>query len=87
MNSNKDNINLNNFNLELGLKRLQEVVKQLEENTSDLEGSLKLFEEGVSISRACHQKLNEAEQKIQILTKASANILEVEEFKIENESE
>lgn len=49
------------------LKRLEEIVEKMEGNELPLEDSLKLFEEGVSLTRECQKKLTEAEQKVQIL--------------------
>lgn len=57
--------------LEDALKRLAEIVKRLEQNDCELEDSLKLFEEGVSLTRKCHAKLSDAEKRIEILTRVS----------------
>ena len=51
------------------LKKLETIVAQLEEGDLALEESLKLFEEGVSLSSACKQELDEAEGKVQMLVK------------------
>ena len=59
---------MSEIKLEEALKRLAEVVKLLEQNECSLEESLKLFEEGVSLTRTCHSKLTEAERRIEILT-------------------
>lgn len=66
--------------LEDALKRLSEIVKSLEQNECELEDSLKLFEEGVSLTRQCHQKLTEAEKKIEILTKVSTEGVETKPY-------
>jgi len=50
------------------LARLEEIVKNLENGQLSLEQSLKLFEEGISLTRQCHGLLEEAEQRISILT-------------------
>ncbi|MEI7973264.1 MAG: exodeoxyribonuclease VII small subunit [Bdellovibrio sp.] len=49
------------------LSRLEEIVGQMEKGDLQLEASLKLFEEGVRLSRECHQKLNEAEAQVKKL--------------------
>jgi exodeoxyribonuclease VII small subunit len=49
------------------LKRLEEIVAQLEGNTLDLEQSLAIFEEGVRLVRFCASRLDEAERRIEIL--------------------
>ncbi len=64
------------INLEEALKRLTEIVKSLEQNDGALEQSLKLFEEGVTLARACHGKLTEAEQRIEILSRITAQGVE-----------
>jgi exodeoxyribonuclease VII small subunit len=49
------------------LKRLEEIVAQLEGNTLALEQSLEIFEEGVKLVRFCTGRLDEAERRIEIL--------------------
>ena len=51
------------------LGKLEKIVSKLEEGDIALEESLKLFEEGVRLSRFCNQKLDEAERKVEILLK------------------
>lgn len=51
------------------LEKLEKVVSQLEEGDISLEESLKLFEEGIRLSRFCNQKLDEAEKRVEILLK------------------
>ena len=53
------------------LKRLEKIVAELEKGELALEKALKLFEEGIKISRLCGEKLEEAEQKVEILVKDS----------------
>ena len=49
------------------LKRLEEIVAQLEGNKLALEQSLQIFEEGVKLVRFCAGRLDEAERRIEIL--------------------
>ena len=49
------------------MKELEEIVKRLESGDLPLEESLKIFEEGIALSRYCFKKLEEAEKKISIL--------------------
>jgi exodeoxyribonuclease VII small subunit len=51
------------------LKRLEQIVQQMESGDLTLEDSLALFEEGVRLTRVCSQRLDEAEKKIELLTK------------------
>jgi len=54
---------------EAALKRLEEIVQSLEKGDLALDDSLKLYEEGIKLSRLCHAKLEEAEGKIALLLK------------------
>jgi len=51
------------------LQRLEVIVKEMERGDLPLEQSLKLFEEGISLSNSCKRELEEAEGKIEILLK------------------
>ena len=51
------------------MNRLEEIVEQLEQQELTLEHSLKIFEEGIELSRFCYSKLNQAEQKLKKLVK------------------
>ena len=57
---------------ETAIGKLESIVGQLEEGDLALEKSLELFEEGVSLSRACLQRLDAAERRIEILLKDDA---------------
>ena len=54
---------------ETALKQLEEIVQRLEKGELSLEESLKLYEDGIQLSRLCHGKLEEAEGKIETLLK------------------
>lgn len=56
---------------ETKLQRLEEIVKSMESGQLGLEESLKLFEEGVKISRDCQTELDVAEQKVELLVNAN----------------
>ena len=51
---------------EESLKRLEEIVTQLEGNQLALEQSLQVFEEGVKLVRFCVGRLDDAERRIEI---------------------
>ncbi len=57
---------------EVALEQLQTIVKKLEAGELSLEDSLKSFEEGVRLTRACQDFLSKAEQRIQVLTQGSS---------------
>ncbi len=56
-----------NLKFEEALSRLEEAVKTLEKGDLPLEDSLKVFEEGIRLSKSCHKMLEEAEKKVEIL--------------------
>lgn len=60
------------------LKQLEEIVQRLEKGELPLEESLKLYEEGIRLSRLCHAKLEEAEGKIELLMKDARGELVVD---------
>jgi exodeoxyribonuclease VII small subunit len=54
---------------EQALQQLEQIVQKLEKGELPLEDSLKLYEDGIRLSRLCHAKLEEAEGKIEVLLK------------------
>jgi len=62
------------------LNKLEKIVSQLEEGDISLEESLKLFEEGIRLSRLCNQKLEEAEKRVEILLKGGDGSLKAQPF-------
>ena len=70
-----------NMTFEAAFEQLQQTVKRLESGELSLEQSLKSFEEGVRLTRHCQQQLSGAEQRIEILTRASSDgKIETQEF-------
>lgn len=65
------------------IERLEEIVCALDNGDLPLEESLKLFEEGISLSRKCSSLLTEAQGKLEILTSVQGGALKTEEFEIE----
>ncbi len=63
-------------NFENDLEQLEKIVAALEEGGLSLDDSLKRFEEGIRLSRACEKTLSEAEKRIEILLKNSKGELE-----------
>lgn len=66
------------------LKKLEEIVSQLEEGDLTLDRAMELFEEGVKISRFCNGKLEEAERKVETLTRTANGRLTEIPFATEN---
>jgi exodeoxyribonuclease VII small subunit len=72
---------------ERSLARLEEVVRKLESPQLSLDEAMKLFEEGVALSRECQKQLEEAEGKVEILLKKADGKLVAEPFDPEGEGE
>ena len=58
------------FQFERALTDLEKIVEALEGGELTLDEALKKYEEGVRLTRACQSKLQEAEKKIEILTRS-----------------
>ncbi|MFN3453962.1 MAG: exodeoxyribonuclease VII small subunit [Pseudobdellovibrio sp.] len=55
------------MDFEKKLNRLEEIVQKMEKGELSLDDSLKLFEEGVKLSRECHGQLTQAEAQVKKL--------------------
>ena len=54
--------------LEDKLRRLEEIVRRLEEKELPLAEALRLYEEGVSLVKTCEELLRQAKERVEILT-------------------
>lgn len=54
---------------EQALKRLEEIVQQMEQGSVPLADSLKLFEEGTALAAKCSRELDQAELRVVRLMK------------------
>lgn len=61
------------------LKRLEEIVRQLERDDGDLDQSLALFEEGVARLRAARDRLGQAEARVQKVLEDARGTLRTED--------
>ncbi|NVK21290.1 MAG: exodeoxyribonuclease VII small subunit [Kangiellaceae bacterium] len=66
-------------NFESQLEELETIVEQLEDGDLPLDEALKVFEQGVKLSRQCQQLLAEAEQKVTILMDGQEQPFEAQE--------
>ncbi len=71
---------MSDIKFEDALQRLEEIVDRLETGELPLEDSLKVFEEGVALARRCSKYVEEAEKRIELLTKDEAGLLKTEPF-------
>lgn len=70
---------------EKAIQRLEKIVDDLETGELDIDKSLEIFEEGIKMSRICSKKLNEAEAKIEKLTRDQKGELVTELFPVDEE--
>ena len=68
------------LSLEESLERLEEIVKELENEKLTLDKALKLYEEGIALVRTCNKQLDNAEKKIRILTQTPDGEIEEKDF-------
>lgn len=52
---------------EQAMARLEAIVAELEKGDQPLDESLKIFEEGIRLSKSCLKMLEDAERKVEIL--------------------
>ncbi len=69
------------------LARLEEIVKKLEDGELDLGEALTVFEEGVSLSRRLNERLNEAEERVEILLRQAQGELKAAPFDLADEKD
>lgn len=58
---------IENLSFEESLKELEQIVQSLEAGELSLEDAMNFFERGLSLSQLSQEKLQDAEQKIQML--------------------
>jgi len=56
------------------LEELEKVVKELETGDLPLERSIELFEKGVGLSESCRKQLEDAETRIEMLTRKDGRL-------------
>src|SRR6202046_3997430 len=72
---------------EQSLARREEVVRKLESANLPLDQAMKLFEEGMQLSRDCQKQLEQAEARVEILLKKAGGEMAAEAFEPEAEEE
>ena len=65
---------------EESLKRLEEIVKDLENGNVQLDDAINKFKEAMDLSKTCNEKLKNAEENITKILKENGKL---EDFKIE----
>mgnify|MGYP000117883040 CR=1 FL=1 len=62
---------------------LEKITEKLDSSNLSLEDSLGLYEKGINIAKQCEKHLNEAEQKVEILTNSINENFKTEDFDVE----
>ena len=78
---------MSEIKFEKAIQRLETIVDDLEKGELDIDKSLEIFEEGIKMSRVCSKKLNEAEAKIEKLTRDQKGELVSELFPVEDKND
>lgn len=68
------------MNFEDSMARLEEIVSLLDRGEAPLEQAMALFQEGAKLLRECTRQLDEAEQKVSLLTAGKDNMVLEEPF-------
>jgi len=59
---------------EAGLQQLESIVKEMETGELPLERAITLFEQGMKLSEACRKQLEEAETRVERLTRRAGEM-------------
>ncbi|MCL4386492.1 MAG: exodeoxyribonuclease VII small subunit [Actinobacteria bacterium] len=78
-------MDISKLSFEQAILKLEEVVKDLEDENISLDSAMEKFETGVKLSEYCLKKLNEAEKKIEELTRSVNGKLEVSEIDLKED--
>ncbi len=64
------------------LKKLENIVEDLEKGDLSLDEAVKKYEEGMKLAKICTKKLEEAERKVEILVKSEGEKKEKKPFDV-----
>jgi len=72
------------YPFEASIEKLEKLVEKMEDGDLTLEESLKVFEEGVKLTRECQQALADAEQKVRVLMEEGGEVKSTD-FEVDDE--
>jgi exodeoxyribonuclease VII small subunit len=72
---------------EQAMARLEAIVGELERGDLPLDESLKIFEEGIRLSKSCLKVLEDAEKKVQVLVQEKNGKKKLQAFSPDDEVE
>lgn len=61
--------------------RLEKILEKLESEEVTLEETIKLYEEGLTLTKFCYEKLNNAELRIKEINKSLKGELDIKDYK------
>ena len=61
--------------------RLEKILEKLESEDVTLDETIKLYEEGLTLTKFCYDKLNNAELRIKEINKSIKGELEIKDYK------
>lgn len=70
------NEELEKLSFEELMDKLEKIAGELEKGNKNLDESVKMFEEGMEVSKQCSKRLDEAEKKITILLNQDNEVVE-----------
>ena len=73
--------------LEQAMARLETIVSELEKGDLSLDDSLKIFEEGIKLSKTCLKMLDDAERKVEILVQDKDGKKRLRAFNLEEDED
>ena len=68
------------YKFEEALQALEEIVSKLENQTAKLDDSLELYEAGIFLVKKCSKLLDDAEQKVKILSRGEDGAVVLRDF-------
>jgi exodeoxyribonuclease VII small subunit len=71
---------------EQAMARLETIVNELEKGDLPLDDSLRIFEEGIRLSKTCLKMLEEAERKVEILVQEKDGRRRLQAFSVTDEN-
>ena len=70
---------------EESFSRLEKILEKLESDDCTLDETLKLYEEGLTLTKACSDKLSNAELRIKEVNRSIKGDLEIKDYKNGNQ--
>ncbi len=66
---------------ETSFLRLEKILESLESEDCTLEETIKLYEEGLTLTKVCYDKLNDAELRIKEINRTAKSSVEIKDYK------